>query len=279
MRFLLALGSVACVTPRPAQDPTSWFDPGVDYDVQEPVAFTDVPYDFTGDVPIADLPEPEPFFTWFGASDAPAVVGCADWDVDPTGTLPAEITGIVTILPRFYFKTSGCTGDPSADSDEKYYGSYFIEDASGGFFVLGDSKVAHFDMGDRVTLKVRAIKESFEQFMISTHDVVEVERGPEPISYQRVTGPLGAEHMSRVVRVQGVVTTPASTFGEIYFEGGGVGYKLALDQELGRRGVTYPVGTTIEVTGPVLFSNFPGETVPYEVIVMRVGQIETLAEP
>jgi hypothetical protein len=162
---LLLIGTIGCVDPRPAQDPTDWFDPGSDYDVMEPVEFTDQNYGFTGETAIADLPLPGPFQTWFAPEDQPAP-GCTDWSTVPE--LPAEITGIVTIMPRFYYKTSGCVpDDPTVDSDEKFYGSYFVQDASGGFFVLGDSKVAHFDMGDRVTLKVRATKESFAQNMIA----------------------------------------------------------------------------------------------------------------
>lgn len=254
-----------CVTPRPAQDPTSWFDAGADYDVLEPVAFTDQNYGFTGDVPIGDLPVPDPFQTWFAPADAPTVE-CPDWAADPSGGLPAEITGVVTILPRYYFKTTGCVGD------EKYYGCYFIQDASGGFFVLGDSKVAHFDNGDKVTLKVRAIKEAYDQLMIAEHDVVDVEWGPEPIYYETVATALGPEHISRVVRVEGTVRNLPTTFGEVYLDSDdGVEFKMALDQELSRRGYAYPVGARLRVTGPVLYSFSE-----YTVIVMRVGQVEVL---
>lgn len=267
---VLGLVLVGCGAGVEQEDPTAWFDAPGTYDVLEPVAFTDQNYDFTGATAIADLPTPDAFQTWFGPPDAPADNDCADWAT--TTELPAEITGIVTLLPRFYFKTSGCLPDLSIDSDEKYYGSYFVQDRTGGYFVLGDSKVAHFDMGDRVTLKVRAIKESYDQTMIMVHDVLDVQRGPEPIYYESVSDPLGAEHVSRVVRVEGVVANEAGTFGEVYLDGdGGQRWKMGLDAELSRRGVGWPVGTRLQVTGPVLYSFSE-----YTIEVMRVGQVEEL---
>lgn len=250
------------------EDPWAWYDEPGDYDVMEPVAFTDQNYDFTGATAIADLPTPGDFETMFAQSDSPATRDCDGWTT--TSELPAEISGIVTLLPRFYFKTGGCVPDPSIDSDEKYYGSYFVQDRTGGYFVLGDSKVAHFDMGDRVTLRVRAIKEAFDQTMIMVHDVLEVERGPEPIYYTAETDELGPEHVSRVVRVEGVVVNPPSTFGEIYLDGDqGQRWKMGLDAELNRRGVSWPVGTRLQVTGPVLYSFSE-----YTIEVMRIGQVE-----
>jgi hypothetical protein len=266
--LLAALG--ACATPAPQEDPAEWFTPAADYDVLEPVAFTDENYDFTGPTAIADLPLPGDFETIFSPDDAPASTDCAGWVTNPD--LPAEIEGIVTLLPRFYFKTGGCAPTPDIDSDEKYYGSYFVQDETAGYFVLGDSKVAHFDMGDRVRLKVRAIKESFDQTMIAVHDVVDVQRGPEPIYFERADGPLTAAHVSRVVRFEGVVATPMSTFGEVYVDADdGTRYKFSLDAELNRRGVTAELGERIRVTGPVLFSFSE-----YTVTVMRIGQLEWL---
>lgn len=267
----LAALSVGCAQGQTGEDPDGWYAPGEPLEVEEPVAFTDVPYDFTGATPIAELPPPPAFSTVFAPADLPQPTDCAGWSA--ITDLPAEITGIVTLLPRFYFKTSGCAPDQSVDEDEKYYGSYFVEDASGGYFVLGDSKVAHFDMGDRVTLNVRALKNNFDQTMIAVHDVVEVVRGPEPIHYLAVpTGALGAQHVSIVVRVEGVVTTVPSTFGEVYLQGDdGSQYKFSLDAELTRRGVSYPVGSRLQVTGPVLFSFSE-----YTIEVLRVGQITVL---
>lgn len=267
----LAVALAGCAAVSPREDPTAWFDPPTDYDVSEPVAFTDQNYDFHGEVALADLPAPEAFQTVFDPADAPAATDCSDWSTSPE--LPAEVEGIVTILPRYYIKIGGCVpAGTDIDSDEKYYGSYFLQDETGGFFVLGDSKVAHFDMGDRVRLRVRAIKENFGQTMIASSDVLEVERGPEPVYYVEADGPLGADAISRVVRIEGTVATPMSTFGEVYLDADdGTRYKFGLDAELSRRGVTAEVGQRLQVTGPVLFSFDE-----YTVVVMRVGQITWL---
>ena len=271
MRTLLpAIFVIGCADGNTQEDPSEWYDPGSAYDVLEPIAFTDVNYGFTGETAIADLPVPEPFETWFAPGDAPPSDDCADWLTD--SGLPATISGIVTILPRFYYKSSGCTPN-SGDNDEKFYGSFFVQDSTGGYFVLGDTKVAHFDAGDRVTLKVRAVREAFEQFMIPVYDTVEIVRGPEPIYYEAVpTGPLGPEHVSRVVRIEGTVATEPTTFGEIYVDADdGTRHKFGLDSELNRRGVAFPIGSRLQVTGPVLFSFDE-----YTIIVMRIGQLTEL---
>jgi hypothetical protein len=267
--LLVSASLAGCPEVDGGESPRDWYDRGSDYDVQEPVAFTDVPYTFEGATGIADLPEPPLFTTIFASDDVPGG-DCDGWTT--TEELPVEITGIVTIHPRFYYKSQGCSPGQPIDSDEKFYGSYFVQDASGGYFVLGDSKVAHFDMGDRVTLRVRALRESFGSTMIAAHDVVEIERGPEPIYYQSVTGPLGFEHVAEVVRVEGTVATEMSTFGEVYFDSDqGVRYKMGIDSELSRRGVGFDVGTRIQVTGPVLYSFSE-----FTVVVMRVGQLTEL---
>lgn len=269
--WILLLGG--CPEVSGGESPRGWYDRGSDYDVQEPVAFTDVPYDFTGPTAIADLPVPPPFTTMFASEDAPASGDCEGWAT--TEELPLEITGIVTLHPRYYYKSVGCSPGQPIDSDEKFYGSFFVQDATGGYFVLGDSKVAHFDMGDRVTLRVRALRESFDSTMIAAHDVVEIERGPEPIYYRAVTGPLGFEHVAEVVRVEGTVATEMSTFGEVYLDSDqGVRFKVNIDAELARRGVGFDVGTRIQATGPVLYSF--GE---FTIVVMRVGQLAEIAEP
>lgn len=265
----LPLLLIGCASGGPQEDPSAWYDPGSAYDVQETIAFTDVNYDFTGETALADLPVPDDFETWFADGDAPPD-GCADWREE--GELPAEISGIVTILPRYYYKADGCMPD-QGDNEEKFYGSFFVQDASGGYFVLGDTKVAHFDAGDRVTLRVRAVREAFDQLMMPVWDAVEVVRGPEPIYYEAVpTGVLGPEHVSRVVRVEGVVATEVTTFGEIYLDADdGSRHKFALDSELTRRGVGFPVGARVQVTGPVLYSFSE-----YTIVVMRIGQLTEL---
>ena len=301
MRAALAtVGLLAACTEPADPEPLDWFDEGVDIQVRETVLFTDQNYDFTGATAIADLPVPGDFETWF-APDADATLDeCAGWLTSEE--LPVEITGIVTIHPRFYIKVSGCLppDDFTVDSDEKYYGSFYIQDESGGFFVLGNTRVSRFDMGDRVTLRVNAVKEYFDSVMVSAHDVVAIERGPEPIYYREVSGRLlGTEDQAQVVRVEGTVAAEASNFGEIYLctgdnpdttllaDQGRNGdlvpacarsnvtdppwYKIGLDVELQRRGVTFEPGTRVQATGPVHLSF--GD---HQVAILRIGQLQEL---
>lgn len=285
---------LACAPERPPEDPSDWFDEGSAYDVEEPIAFTDQPYGWTGETAVADIPTPDRFETWFAPGDAPVDAQCSDWS--ERSELPVRVEGVVTAHPRYYFKTTGCRpeDDLAIDSDQKYYGSYFIEDGSGGIFVLGDSKVAHFDMGARVTLDVRATKEAFGLVMVSVHDVVDVEREPTPIYYEERTEPLTAADSYMVRRMTGTVGFTGD-FGEVQLCLGDVddddfedvnagddradpqirciaegrGFYVIIDSELQRRGVEMAVGEEVQVTGPVLFSFDQ-----YRIVVTRVGQIE-----
>ena len=73
--------------------------------------------------------------------------------------------------------------------------------------------------------------------------------------------------------MEGTVQSEVSTFGEVYLavDDGTTSYKVALDQELTRRGVEYPLGARLQVTGPVIFSFDE-----YAVVVMQLGQIVQL---
>lgn len=262
----------ACAQTQDGEDPSDWYGPALPYDVQEPVAFTDVPYTFpsAGQNGIADLVVPEDFETLFAPEDAPPS-GCSDWSTN--ASLPMEIEGMVTAHPRVYIKLDGCVpGNSDIDSDEKFYGSYFIQDSTGGRFVLGDSKVAHFDMGDRVKLKVRGMRTNFGQVMIAAHDVLEVNRGPDPIYYETTDQEFTEAEDGRVFRVVGTVETEMDTFGSFTILGDNLQvWTVGLDSELNRRGVSYPVGARIQVTAPVQNSY------DLHLVVMRVGQVEILA--
>jgi len=298
--ILLSAVLLGCASERSAEDPMKWnqYAESSDYDVQEPVEFTEEDYGFTGPTPIADIPVSSYRETWFAPDDAPPTDQCDWWMV--SDELPVEVEGIVTIHPRYYFKTSGCLPpeDGAIDSDEKYYGSYFIEDDSGGFFVLGDSKVAHFDMGDRVKLSVRATKEAFGLEMVTVHDVLEVDRGPYPIHYEPLDRPLEEQDAGRVRRLTGTVGYTGD-FGETQlclgevqdgdfdnvYEGDdqrdakirciveGRGFYAIVDAELQRRGVEFDIGEEVTLTGPALFSFDE-----YRLVLTRVGQIDRLAD-
>lgn len=283
--FVVLTLTAACGTSSDPEAWEDWYDPGVVYDVEEPVAFTSEPYglpanDASG---IADLLDagfnfPRDFGTNLAAAEVPdAGLSCSDWYA--SDDLPFEITGVVTVHPRFYFKTNGCGTD-----DEKYYGSYFLEDDTGGVFVLGDSKVAHFDMGDTVTIRVRGTRRSFGLNMVYVHDVLDVQRTQRPIAYEVKQAPFGDADIGEVRRVTGTIARSADNFGEVLLAPDGnptpctetstAGCALiAVDVELQRRGISFTPGERVTVTGPVLYSYSA-----YSLVLSRVGQIERLAQ-
>ena len=72
--------------------------------------------------------------------------------------------------------------------------------------------------------------------------------------------------------VTGDVTTLPDTFGAFIVKADdGSEYAVQLDVDLNRRGYSYPVGSRLQVTGPVLYSYSE-----YSIAVMSVGQITEL---
>ncbi len=265
---VVALGAAlfGCNDVDPLPDTGDWWAPGVDYDVQEPIRFTPEPYDDLpgagpgiGDFIDGALPASELTF-----APGDAYLAANSCRASTSATLPAEIEGIVTLHPRWYMKLSGCNR-----AEEKYYGNWFIEDATGGIFVVGDSKVAPFDVGDRVKIRVRGVLTNFGMDMVYVHDVLEIDRNKRPVYYREVDRALGPNDIGETVRIRGVVTGPPDTFGEVLVETeGGVRIAASLDDELNRRRVHPPIGSTLCVTGPVLYS-FSAYSIP----IMRIGQL------
>lgn len=269
-RLIFVVALAGCAPSDGPPDANDWYDQGSGYDVAEPVEFTRTAYDFPSNAadgigPLSDAIFPvDNYVIAFGPDDQFPSDSSCESVVDTN--LPSEVEGVVTIHPRFYLKTSGCV------DDEKYYGSFFIQDKTGGFFVLGDSKVAHFDIGDKVRMKVRGARSAFDLNMIYAHDILEVERTDGAVYFEEPTGPLGPDHVAKVQRVSGVVTTDPDTFGEFLVEADdGTRYAVSLDSELNRRGVAYSIGTRIQATGPVLYSYST-----YSVIIMNIGQVTVL---
>lgn len=282
--FIGLTGMTACVGAREAaENPQDWFDNGSQVAVDEFVEFTDVNYDIAEGDGIRGLKDAVFPVTAgsvgrdtlvFGTDDGSAEAdGCA---IQTNRELPYIIEGIATAHPRFYFKSSGCEWD----SEEKYFGSFFIQDETGGQMVLGDTKVAKFDMGDRVRILVRGVKTSFDLDMVYSYDLLDIVEREQPIYYEEVDRAFGCDleepvdwdecDIGRVKRVTGTVVTDKDTFGEFAIEGDdGTRWSIGLDVELNRRGLDYPIGTRITATGPVLFS-FSA----YSLVVMRKGQIQ-----
>ncbi|MDG1483048.1 MAG: hypothetical protein P8R54_25885 [Myxococcota bacterium] len=265
---------LACASPRQDLEYTSdWDDPGSSLEVIEPVSFTDTPYDFPADSSAGIGAFIDAVFPVsagsiaFGSDDQfGSGTDCTSLLVDE---LPWEVEAVVTLHPRYYFKTNGC----DAASDEKYYGSYFIEDATGGVFVLGDSRVAHFDVGTKVRISLRGARTAYGLDMIYAHDVVAIERDvTHDVFYTEAVAALGADDVGEVRRVSGTVVSEKSTFGDFEVEADdGTIFTISLDSELSRRGIGFDLGTRIEATGPVILSYDV-----YSIVIMRVGQVQAL---
>lgn len=270
---------VACAPARGPEDYSDWYGPvgEAGEDVREPVEFTDQDYVYPEAGPGVDSLDSlfEDFSRKYAPEDLPPNASCGDWST--TSQLPKEVWAMVTLHPRYYFKTDGCDSQQDdGDSEEKYYGSFFVEDSTGGVFVLGDSKVAHFDMGDRVKIRIRGIQRSFGLDMVVAHDIVEIDRGPYPIHYTEAPPLVNSEYpdeswIGTVVRAEGVVVNEPDTFGEFTVQGDdGSNYLVALDSELNRRNVRFPIGSRIRATGPV--QRAFGD----KIVIMRIGQIQRM---
>ena len=270
--LLLATLLTACADLRSTTESTeSWDDPGAGLDVIEPMSFTDAEYGFPADPATGIGAFKDAIFPVSNGaiafSEGDQFGGETDCSSITSASLPWEVVAVVTLHPRYYFKTNGC----DAASDEKYYGSYFIEDATGGVFVLGDSRVAHFDAGTRVRITLRGARTAYELDMIYAHDIVEIDRSEvHPIHFSLADGALGGDDVGEVRRVTGTVISEKSTFGDfdIEAEDGSI-HNLSLDAELSRRGVGYDIGTVLQATGPVIFSYDV-----YSIVIMKIGQIE-----
>ncbi len=292
--FLLTLAAAACGPRSEGEDPGTWWDPPAGLEVTEPLVFTEDPYDFPTDADQGIGALREDAIDSSRDNDGPriasedwseALEGCQFWE--EADDLPRVVEGIVTSYPRVYRKIEGCGGD------ERYYGSYHLQDGTGAIFVLRDSKVAAFDIGAKVKLEVRGVRRRYGVDMIYVARQLEVDTGPYPVSFETRSRPLTEADQSRVVRVRGTVVTEPTTFGEqlIQIEGWegtcapddentrAECLVVQMDQELGRRGVALPVGSYVQLTAPVVSATYfaPAGIFPfYGLYLTRVGQIDRL---
>lgn len=260
----------------------------------EPVDYTTDPIDFTGPTPIQSIYDmiPADEFVWYGTSpesDYRAADACDNFatPVETVDTLPAEIEGIVTLHPRYFQKTSWC------GSDERYYGSYLIQDETGGFLVLKDSRVADFTFGDRVKIKVHGLLKFFDTYAISVHTDEQIISTGNPVFYEDIGDrDLTSDDIGKNLRIRReVASVPTNAnFNEMCLVPEGedyiacdprcvaneqcTGYVLAsLDRELGTRNPRpLEEGQVIEMTGPVVNS------FGLRLLVSRIGQITFIEE-
>ncbi|MFP4599054.1 MAG: hypothetical protein ACLFVJ_12425 [Persicimonas sp.] len=272
------------------KDPVDFYGEASETQVEDERDFTEQNYDFTGEMPIADLLDlfETSETVWYGVSPLdPYAHGderVVDVDCDPKeqryGTpldevdeLPEYIEGVVTLHPRYFQKVSVC------GQDHRFYGAFYLQDETGGVLVLKDSRVADFTYGNRVRLRVRALAKSFDSLAVLAYDEQEVidPDTKQPIYYEAVDGPLDEEDVGKVRRVTGVITSEPNNnnFNELRMLGddGETRYIGSIDRELGNRGLDLFECQRIQVTGPVEQS-FGA----YRVIIASLGQIEWLGD-
>lgn len=121
--------------------------------------------------------------------------------------LPMVIDAVVTLHPRQYVKRPVC------GQDERNYGTFVVEDDTGGIIVLRNSRVANFTFGDRVRLTVRAA--GLTAGNPNTRAIVaadiEVLGERVPVLFEPAPSPFTADDIGRVRQVEGyIVIEPTS---------------------------------------------------------------------
>ncbi|MCB9544031.1 MAG: hypothetical protein H6703_16510 [Myxococcales bacterium] len=216
---LIAMLSAACaedVRDAPFID-ESRRDPGEQREVEEPVEYrrrTDLDgYGLprAGQPGLADLialmPDDD---IAAGASDIWAAPGDAPPCPHPgrvtiLDDLPMTIEAVVTLHPRQYLKV------PTCDQDERNYGSFVVEDDTGGIVVLRNSRVTPFVVGDRVKLTVRALMFTFRSPSTRVVLAADVERlePPDgerhPVLFEDLDERFSLADITETRRISGVV--------------------------------------------------------------------------
>jgi hypothetical protein len=344
MPALLALAVVACSADQRAGrvDPEDiWPDPAGPAAQGPALPFADRADGETYGLPRAGQPSIADLFALFPSAPlnvddpdlfvAPGVEvatdQCRGGEVVTLNELPMTIEAVVTLFPRQYMKL------PICGQDERHYGTFTIEDDTGGLIVLRDSRIAVFGHGDRVKLVVSGITLTYGRDL-DTRAVLIAEIEPTgasgPVLYEHAETGFTADDVGQVKRVEGtvfqvptndnfsqmVLTREAVPSGAaiedlsgdalscaLACEGkcsetcakpevcgpacasactdAGPGETLSGDElpvcwivgmgsELGRRGLTYPRGAHLQVTGPVVHS------FERQIWVLDPGQVETL---
>lgn len=298
--FLALLGLLAsCGSPdAPETDLTDRYGVPTTTSTIEPVAFTDQPYTFTGPTSIMDFVQllsdavPTNQRVWYGMAESypsPYQGVCAGFNaqMNSMSTLPVELEGIVTLHPRFLQNVSIC------GSEERFYGSFFIQDSSGGVLVLKDSRIADFRMGDRVKLTAIGGMLNFGAYSVLAHVNHEVVSRDNPIYAEDIGDrPLTTSDVGKVVTIRRQLSSDATNynFSELCLivEGGndfdctpacsaneqcGNSVLVSLDREIEQRDpMIFKKGDILEITGPV------ANSFGLKILVMRAGQISIVNE-
>lgn len=265
------------------------YDEGQTIVVQEPIAYTTDAYAFSGDTPISDLvalAKETSDFVWHGFAQDSLFPVANDCEPDRPGdqlpvslaTLPKTIEGVVTLHPRYFQKHRIC------GQSERFYGSFFIEDNTGGILILNDSRISKFTYGDHVRLRVKGLYANkfgtgFQS--VIAYDSEEILTGSSkadrlPIHYEPIDRALTQADQGRTVRFTGIVTRTANNnnFNEMHLKSAtdeSITWIVSLDRELGLRPLAFGEGDTVQLTGPIL------DSFGLRMIVASLGQIEVKA--
>lgn len=136
---------------------------------------------------------------------------CPGGGVEVLPGLPVTIEGVITLHPRQYVKVPVC------DQDEKHYGTFTIEDDTGGIMVLRDSRIAPFTAGDRVRMRINAVTYTYIDPTTRTVLSADMELMDPPgadrervVYYERQTTPFSIADITQTKRIIGYVAQPPS---------------------------------------------------------------------
>lgn len=131
---------------------------------------------------------------------------CQGGPATESAELPMELEVVVTLQPRQYIKTPVC------GQDERNYGSFVVEDDTGGIVVHRDSRVTPYNVGDRLKLKVRGISFTYgaddRAITIADFEYLPVAEADARILYSETTASFTSADVGRTRRVEGFVAQP-----------------------------------------------------------------------
>ncbi len=252
-----ALAATACVEPRTellsdediyVLEPwTTVAEQPVSYEARSPARSYGLPE--AGQASIADLiavieanrDDSSYFFAEdrFASGDVP-LADCRFDAAVATDQFPMRITGVVTHHPRRFVKVEVC----DREEDERFWGTFVIEDDTGGIVVLRPGRSANFTFGDRITLDVYGAMLTFgldaDTRAILSYDIVDHtgvaddEAFDRTMLYEAIDRPFDASDSSEVRRIEGYTyqSPTNANFNEMLVADRPVAANYALDEPL-----------------------------------------------
>ncbi|MFB6265252.1 MAG: hypothetical protein ABEL76_16760 [Bradymonadaceae bacterium] len=216
-------------------------------------------------------------------------------------SLPVTVRGVVTYHASHYEKVSTC------GQDQKYFGSYIIQDKTGAIAVLRDAEIADYTFGDRVEVEVRGLAKSFGSMkVLSTGDVRLIEAADEgegtvpytslagdpPTAYAdampcRQTALDVPKNLGNTFRIEGRVCQQPNSrnFNELRLQPGDscksnpdIAWSVSMGLDFGRRGLGLEQGDRVRVTGPVWGrpTSFSSCNWSFQMLALSPDQLEVL---